>query len=87
VYIFGRLISDQEGKLSIKNVYLDRPDLSQKILLDLSKISQYCIFPSQHVALKGHHVVGHQLVFECEQLITHNQNSFFDAMENQEEIN
>ena len=36
IYIFGKLIGDSEGKLSCKNVYLDRPDLSQKVFIDFS---------------------------------------------------
>jgi hypothetical protein len=58
VFIFGRLIGDQEGKISSQNVYLDDPDISQKVKIDLSTVQSYHIFPGQYVVLKGYHSLG-----------------------------
>jgi hypothetical protein len=56
------------------------------MLIDLSKCDEFMIFPNQCVALRGHHNLGNQLVFQCENIITQSQINFQDPFENQDEI-
>ncbi len=62
-YIFGRILGEIDGKLTAKSLLLECEDSKHKISLDLSKTTNYFLYASQFVVIKG---ILQEKVFEVE---------------------
>lgn len=65
VTTYGRICSDCDGKINYASVLLEEPkELSngQSIMLNLTKLPSYAIFPGQVAAVQGNVVYGKGLV-------------------------
>lgn len=65
VTTYGRICSDCDGKINYASVLLEETkELSngQTIVLNLTKLSSYAIFPGQVAAVQGNLVYGKGLV-------------------------